>query len=211
MIEEKKIDINASFIFGLTKERGEKLEELNKYPHIAFIGKSNVGKSSTLNSLLKRKKLVKIGKTPGKTKEINFFLVSFKKEGEKKQMYFVDLPGYGYAKVSKEMKKKIKERISWYLKQSKKIKIVVLIIDARRGLKEKDIEYIQLLNTFTNKKIKIILAVNKIETLTQKERHKLKKMLEEKTKEYSFSQIIFYSALKKKNIHLLREAILNLI
>ena len=77
-------------------------------PQIAFVGRSNVGKSSTLNALLNRKDLVAVSKKPGKTTEINFFLVNEK-------IYFVDLPGYGYARAGSKKREKIKKLIVWYL------------------------------------------------------------------------------------------------
>src|SRR3989338_2063045 len=81
-------------------------------PQIAFVCRSNVGKSSVINSLVNQADLVKVGKKPGKTTEINFFLIN-------RQFYFVDLPGYGYAKVSPVEKEKIRKRMLWYLTESK--------------------------------------------------------------------------------------------
>ena len=96
----------------------------NKFPEIAFAGKSNVGKSSLINGLLNRKSLARTSATPGKTQTINFYNVN-------DQMYLVDLPGYGYAKVSEAEKIKWGQLIERYLHNSKQLKAVFLLIDIR--------------------------------------------------------------------------------
>lgn len=107
-------------------------------PEFAFAGRSNVGKSSLLNRLLNRKGLAKTSATPGKTQTINFFDIN-------KSLYFVDLPGYGYAKVSKETKNHWNILIHKYLMDRKPLKLVVQLIDARHTPQKNDIEMIQLL------------------------------------------------------------------
>ena len=96
----------------------------NSLPEFAFAGKSNVGKSSLINSLINRKSLARTSAQPGKTQTINFYKVE-------EQLYFVDLPGYGYAKVSQETKEKWGKMIERYLKKSKQLKLVFLLIDIR--------------------------------------------------------------------------------
>ena len=96
----------------------------NKYPEIAFAGKSNVGKSSLINGLLNRKSLARTSATPGKTQTINFYNVN-------DELYLVDLPGYGYAKVSEAEKVKWGQLIERYLHNSKQLKAVFLLIDIR--------------------------------------------------------------------------------
>ncbi|MCR5324299.1 MAG: ribosome biogenesis GTP-binding protein YihA/YsxC [Lachnospiraceae bacterium] len=96
----------------------------NELPEIAFSGKSNVGKSSLLNGLLNRKALARTSATPGKTQTINYYLVN-------KELYFVDLPGYGYAKVSQVTREKWGSMIEKYLKRSPSLKAVFLLIDIR--------------------------------------------------------------------------------
>ncbi|MDY6329400.1 MAG: ribosome biogenesis GTP-binding protein YihA/YsxC [Lachnospiraceae bacterium] len=96
----------------------------NQMPEVAFAGKSNVGKSSLINGLLNRKSLARTSQEPGKTQTINFYNVN-------KELYFVDLPGYGFAKVSKEVQQKWGVMIENYLKTSKQLKAVMLLIDIR--------------------------------------------------------------------------------
>lgn len=96
----------------------------NVYPEIAFAGKSNVGKSSLINGLLNRKALARTSATPGKTQTINFYNIN-------DELYFVDLPGYGYARVSESEKKKWADMIERYLELSKQLKTVFLLIDIR--------------------------------------------------------------------------------
>ncbi len=96
----------------------------NELPEIAFSGRSNVGKSSLLNGLLNRKALARTSATPGKTQTINYYLVN-------KELYFVDLPGYGYAKVSQSTREKWGAMIEKYLKKSPSLKAVFLLTDIR--------------------------------------------------------------------------------
>ena len=96
----------------------------NELPEIAFCGKSNVGKSSLLNGLLNRKALARTSATPGKTQTINYYLVN-------NELYFVDLPGYGYAKVSQTTREKWGAMIEKYLKKSPSLKAVFLLTDIR--------------------------------------------------------------------------------
>ena len=96
----------------------------NVLPEIAFAGKSNVGKSSLINGLVNRKALARTSSSPGKTQTINFYNVN-------RELYFVDLPGYGYASVSKEVKAKWGKMIENYLHKSPMLKAVFLLIDIR--------------------------------------------------------------------------------
>lgn len=102
-------------------------------PEIAFAGRSNVGKSSLINTLIRRKDLVKTSSRPGKTQGLNYFVV----DGG---MYFVDLPGYGFARVSKKMQSGWQQLISDYLLQRNTLRLVVVIVDIRHPLKKMDRE-----------------------------------------------------------------------
>ena len=111
----------------------------NIYPEFAFIGRSNVGKSSLINTLTDSKKLAKISGTPGKTLLINHFLIN-------NNWYLVDLPGFGYAKASKKEKRKIEEIISNYFYNRTHINLTYLLIDSRLKPQNIDIEFMLWLN-----------------------------------------------------------------
>jgi len=96
----------------------------NGWPEVAFVGRSNVGKSSLINAMLNRKKLARTSQNPGKTRTINFFNVE-------DRLYFVDLPGYGYAKVSKSESAKWGEMVDSYLKNRPQLKHIFLLMDIR--------------------------------------------------------------------------------
>ena len=125
-------------------------------PQIAFIGRSNVGKSSVINSLTGQKGLAKTSSFPGRTQEINVFLINDK-------FYLVDLPGYGYAKASHETRIELRELINWYLFMSHyEQKKVVFIIDAKVGLTDSDLEILQVLD---DRRKDIIIVANKIDKI----------------------------------------------
>ncbi len=112
-------NVNLETVCGITSTLPD-----NQLPEIAFAGKSNVGKSSLINGLLNRKSLARTSATPGKTQTINFYNVN-------EELYLVDLPGYGYAKVSEAEKAKWGQLIERYLHNSKQLKAVFLLIDIR--------------------------------------------------------------------------------
>lgn len=111
--------VNLETVCGITSKLPE-----NLLPEIAFAGKSNVGKSSLINGLMNRKSLARTSSQPGKTQTINFYNIN-------EALYFVDLPGYGYAKVSESIKQKWGKMIENYLNKSKQLKAVFLLIDIR--------------------------------------------------------------------------------
>jgi len=130
-------------------------------PEIAFVGRSNVGKSSLINTIVNRKDLVKTSNRPGKTTEINFFSINHKK------CYFVDLPGYGYAKAPPKQKQKIEKLILWYLMYADApLHKVVLILDVKAGLTDFDKEMIRVLR---EKGYPFFIVANKVDKLNQKE------------------------------------------
>jgi GTP-binding protein len=105
----------------------------DRLPEVAFLGRSNVGKSSLINALTGQKKLAFTSNTPGRTQTINFYLID-------EQMYFVDLPGYGYARVPVKFTGQWKVLIEEYLENRENLKLSCLILDARRGWMEKDLD-----------------------------------------------------------------------
>ena len=121
-------NVELETVCGITSRLPE-----NLLPEVAFAGKSNVGKSSLINGLLNRKALARTSAQPGKTQTINFYNVN-------RELYFVDLPGYGYAKVSKEVQEQWGTMIERYLKSSGQLKAVLLLIDIRHEPKKHDKE-----------------------------------------------------------------------
>ena len=109
------------------------LEDLpvHGYPEVAFVGRSNVGKSTLLNMLAHRKQIAKISSTPGKTRSLNYFTVG-------KGLFFVDLPGYGFARVSRKEQAKWQMLIEGYFQQSKHIALVLHLVDSRQGMTATD-------------------------------------------------------------------------
>ena len=137
----------------------------NDLPQIVLIGKSNVGKSSFINSMLNRKKLARTSSEPGKTRQINFYNVD-------DNFYFVDLPGYGYSKMSKQEQVKVGNFIEEYLSTCKKIALIVFLIDIRHSPTENDrLMYNYIINTnspclvIANKADKI--AITKVDSVLQ--------------------------------------------
>ena len=121
----KKVELEK--VIGVTS----KIPDM-PYPEFAFAGKSNVGKSSLINALMNRKALARVSSQPGKTQTINYYNVNDK-------IYLVDLPGYGYTKVAVEVKAKWGKMVEKYLRQSKMLKYVFLLIDSRHKPSDNDI------------------------------------------------------------------------
>ena len=128
---------------------------------VAFAGRSNVGKSSLLNILVNRKSLARTSSTPGRTQALNFFLVD-------DRFSFVDLPGYGYARVSLDVKKSWPRMVETYLRNRPNLKAVVVIVDIRRGLEEEDSELIEWLE---QERKRVILVLTKVDKLSRSERN----------------------------------------
>lgn len=118
--------VNLETVCGITSKLPE-----NVLPEFAFAGKSNVGKSSLINGLMNRKSYARTSSQPGKTQTINFYNIN-------EQLYFVDLPGYGYAKVSMELRAKWGKMIERYLKKSEQLKLIFLLVDIRHEPSEND-------------------------------------------------------------------------
>jgi len=173
---------SAAFVKGI---RGSDTVTTDGRPMIAFVGRSNVGKSSLINSLTNKRGLVKVSGRPGKTTEINFFLING-------SFYFVDLPGYGYAKVSPEEKEKLQKLIVWFLTTGEfKPATVVLVVDSVVGLTKFDKEMIEILN---DGKLSFVIAANKIDKLGAKE---AKERLDLMAKEAGGAVVVAVSAEKK--------------
>lgn len=128
-------------------------------PQVTFAGRSNVGKSSVINRLVNRKNFARVGATPGKTSQINYFLID-------KQIYFTDLPGYGYAKVSKEERDRWGRLMEDYFQEPGLITLGVLIVDARHKPTADDIT---MCDWFKGTGCPVIVVANKLDKLKKKE------------------------------------------
>lgn len=165
----------------------------NQYPidnriEIAFVGRSNVGKSSIINSLTNRKKLAKVSGTPGKTRLVNFFLIN-------DDFYLVDLPGYGYAKVSKQEKDSWGKTVEMYLNDREQLKRVVLLVDSRHKPTGDDIMMHEWIKHFG---YDVIVVATKSDKLTRNELKKNEKVIKETLKLGSDDKLYFFSSLNKE-------------
>ena len=138
-MEEKIIVTKSDYIISAVSKKQYPEE---KFPEIVFVGRSNVGKSSLINSLTRRRNLARTSQTPGKTQTINFYKVELKISAEEtfyKNFYLVDLPGYGYAKTSKTNRATWAKFIEEYLSNSREIKFVCQLVDMRHAPMESDL------------------------------------------------------------------------
>lgn len=175
--------LSAEFIKGI---KGTDNILYDGKPQVAFVGRSNVGKSSLINSLVGRKNLARSSSQPGKTVRLDFFLING-------NTYFVDLPGYGFAKMPKEKHEDIRKMMLWYLEYSGvKNRKVVLIIDAHVGLTKFDRQMLELLKKHA---IDFILVANKVDKLKIGEREEQLKNIQDET---GVNPIIPYSAKTKE-------------
>jgi GTP-binding protein len=146
---------HLEFLGGLAKPGGWRPE--GNLPEIAFSGRSNVGKSSLLNRLVRRKSLARVSKTPGKTREINFFEVN-------RELVLVDLPGYGFARVSKDQRAEWRPLIEGYLKQSEQLRGVVQLLDVRHSPTDDDLQMVDFLAELG---VPTMFALTKVDKLTK--------------------------------------------
>ena len=156
--------ISTEFLVGAVSAKQYPKEPL---PEFAFAGRSNVGKSSLIKSLLNRKKLVRISSTPGKTREINFFKIN-------NAIMFADLPGYGFARVAPALQKKWKKMLEEYLSQRDPLIAIVFIVDIRRKPTELDLTLKEWLEELDRD---YILLITKADKLSAAERQKQVKII----------------------------------
>ena len=185
-------NVNLETVCGITSAIPDNLLD-----EVAFAGKSNVGKSSLINGLLNRKSLARTSSQPGKTQTINFYNVN-------KQLYFVDLPGYGYAAVSQEIRAKWGKMIERYLNTSKVIKKVFLLIDIRHEPSENDcIMY----NWIVENGYEPVIIATKLDKIKRSQVQKNIKMIKQKIRPVEGTTIIPFSSQSKQG----REEIWQLI
>ena len=177
----KKVALDI--VCGITSRLPE-----NSIPEIAFAGKSNVGKSSLINGLMNRKALARTSAQPGKTQTINFYNVN-------DQMYLVDLPGYGYAKVSEQEKAKWGKMIENYLHKSKQLKAVFLLIDIRHEPSGNDR---MMYEWILNQGFEPIIIATKLDKINRSQIQRHIKMIKDGLKVVKNTIVIPYSAQTKQ-------------
>ncbi len=176
-------NVNLETVCGITSKLPD-----NKLPEIAFAGKSNVGKSSLINGLMNRKSLARTSSSPGKTQTINYYNING-------QLYFVDLPGYGYATANEKVKAQWGKMIEDYLYRSKKIIAVFLLIDIRHAPSENDrIMYDWILD----RGYKPVIIATKSDKIKKSQLEKQKKLICDTLNVVEDTVILPYSALSKQ-------------
>ncbi len=157
-------------------------------PEIAFVGRSNVGKSSLINTLVGRKNLAKTSNTPGRTQLINFFVIN-------EAVSFVDLPGYGFAKVSRAVKKDWGEMIEAYLKNRQNLVMVILILDIRRDPSNDDLSLRDWLEDY---RIPYLYILTKVDKLSNNQAINRRRIIEKILNTSGDIKPIFFSAVTQK-------------
>ena len=169
-------------------------------PEIAFAGRSNVGKSSLINTLVNRKRLVKTSSTPGRTRLINFFDIN-------QQIGFVDLPGYGYAKVPESVKKTWGPMIETYLSTRKALKGVIVILDIRRTPRQEEFDLLSWLQHYSIPGILVLTKTDKLSKSKQAQKLNLIGQVLERDK----NDFILFSAKSRRGRDALWNAISSLV
>jgi GTP-binding protein len=189
----------AEFITSVVKIADLPATEL---PEFAFIGRSNVGKSSIINSVLNRKKLARVSNTPGRTQQLNFFLIA-------ESIHLVDLPGYGYARAAKANIAGWNRLIMEYLRGRRQLKRIFMLIDARHGIKDNDEKMLDFLDNFATV-VQIVLtkadkiSANELQTRISEVESAIT------TRAICFNKVIATSSVDKSGITDLREAMFDL-
>ena len=180
-------------MFEMAAGRSDQLPA-GSLPEIVFSGKSNVGKSSLINKLLNRKNLARVSATPGKTATINFYRLD--------QARLVDLPGYGYAKVSLAEKKRWAELVEGYFQQDRNLALVVQLVDMRHPPTKDDMHMIEFL---CDGGFPFLVALTKSDKLNKTERGQRLAALEETFADYEGLRLIPFSSVTGEGIEELRE------
>lgn len=175
----------SEFIISAVEEKDYPKDGL---PQVVFSGRSNVGKSSFINALLNKKNIARVSQTPGKTRLINFFLIN-------QSFYFVDIPGYGYAKVSHDEMIKFATMIDAYLK-SKKASLAVLLLDIRRKPTEDDLLMYEFFKSFD---YPVLLVLTKADKLSNNQIYKQKRVIKKELNIDETDRMIEYSIHSKVN------------
>ena len=194
--------VESKFIISAPNIKMSPFSELQD--EIVFMARSNVGKSSLLNALTNHKGLAKVSSSPGKTRLINYFDVMLmnREDSSKLPAKFVDLPGFGYAKVSKSIKSDWEKNLTDYISQRKNIKIFIHLVDCRHPNLDIDKSVIEFLLDNSNESQHILQVFTKIDKLNQKEQNKLRK---------EFPNAIMVSSSKKRGLQKVNKIIYDIL
>ncbi|MBP5158972.1 MAG: YihA family ribosome biogenesis GTP-binding protein [Lachnospiraceae bacterium] len=184
--------VNLETVCGVTSTLPD-----NALPEFAFSGRSNVGKSSLINALMNRKSYARISAQPGKTQTINFYNIN-------EELYFVDLPGYGYAKVSAETKAKWGKMIERYLRKSKQLKNIFLLVDIRH---EPTADDKAMFDWIRKNGYEPVVIATKLDKIGKTVRDKHIKMVRTKLGAGKDTELIPFSALTKEGVEKIWEVI----
>lgn len=176
-------------------------------PQIAVCGRSNVGKSSLLNALVQRKNLARTSSTPGKTRLLNFYRVT---PGGPflKPFFFVDLPGYGYARVSQAERESWRRLIEEFFEDSAQLKGAISIIDSRHGPMKSDLE---LLDWLASLKLPVVLVATKADKLSNKARAAMSRQIGAAVEHLPIKEVLFFSAPTGAGSNELWKAVIDLL
>ena len=158
------------------------------YPEIALVGRSNVGKSSLTNTLINRKNFAHTSSQPGKTQTLNFYNVEDK-------LYFVDVPGYGYAKVSKKQREEFGQMIENYLTQRDQLRGVIMLVDGRHAPTADDVQMYQWLAYY---ELPILVVATKIDKVKPSQFTKVQKLVKDKLEFQGKQPLVLFSAMSKR-------------
>ena len=184
---------NAEFVRSVTAVADCPKDGL---PQIAFAGKSNVGKSSVINRIVNRKNFARVGAQPGKTIHVNYFFIDGK-------LYFVDLPGYGYAKREQKEKKRWAELMDGYFNSGRDIALVVQLIDMRHAPSQDDMT---MLNFLKEMNIPFVIVLTKSDKLNKTETEKRRAELDKELADYADIRRIEFSAVTGSGVEEIRAA-----
>ncbi|EEU30657.1 ribosome biogenesis GTP-binding protein YsxC [Limosilactobacillus coleohominis 101-4-CHN] len=158
------------------------------YPEIALVGRSNVGKSSLTNALINRKNFAHTSSQPGKTQTLNFYNVEDK-------LYFVDVPGYGYAKVSKKQREEFGQMIENYLTQRSQLRGVIMLVDGRHAPTADDVQMYQWLAYY---ELPILVVATKIDKVKPSQFTRVQKLVKDKLEFQEKQPLVLFSAMSKR-------------
>ena len=196
--------LDARFVITAVEPKGYPRGGL---PEIAFVGRSNVGKSAMINALAGRRKLVRVSGTPGRTRTLNFFDVELERDGTRQTVRLADLPGYGFAKVSKAERANWQKMIETYLDRRRELGAVVSIIDAEVGPTPDDLA---MLDWLSERSPRVLVAATKIDRLN-KARRKPRIQQLARALELPTAAVVPFSATEHIGVQDVWEAVLDVV